>query len=373
MSDKKTGRPRGWRSNAPWLAGAAGLTAVGTAAGVSVARSLRRHVSADDPYEDEDFELLDADRSYVVTTPDGVDLAVREVGPADARLTVVFVHGFCLRMGAFYFQRLRLAEQWGRQVRMVFYDQRGHGQSAEASPDSYTVTQLGRDLDTVLAVMGPRGPVLLVGHSMGGMTVLSHARQFPQRYPTRVVGAAIIASAAEGVSRSPLGEILKNPALEAARFAVRHAPKTVHRTRGAAKSVIAPILRAASYGDEKISPSVVAFSEKMMHDTPITTLVEFLHALEVHDESPALPTLAKVPTLIACGDRDLLTSMEHAQSLAAALPKSELVIVGGAGHLVQLEQPEAIDDALVRLVERATPSKLVALTRRVRERVRNHG
>ena len=373
MSDKKTGRPRGRRSNAPWLAGAAGLTAVGTAAGVSVARSLRRNVSADDPYEDEDFELLDADRSCVVTTPDGVDLAVREVGPADARLTVVFAHGFCLRMGAFYFQRLRLAEQWGRQVRMVFYDQRGHGQSAEASPDSYTVTQLGRDLDTVLAVMAPRGPVVLVGHSMGGMTVLSHARQFPHRYPTRVVGAAIIASAAEGVSRSPLGEILKNPALEAARIAVRYAPKTVHRTRGAAKSVIAPILRAASYGDEKISPSVVAFSEKMMHDTPITTLVEFLHALEAHDESPALPTLAKVPTLIACGDRDLLTSTEHSQSLAAALPKSELVIVGGAGHLVQLEQPEVIDDALVRLVERATPSKLVALTRRVRDRVRNHG
>ena len=197
----------------------------------------------------------------------------------------------------------------------------------------------------MLAVMAPRGPVVLVGHSMGGMTVLSHARQFPQRYPTRVVGAAIIASAAEGVSRSPLGEILKNPALEAARFAVRYAPKTVHRTRGAAKSVIAPILRAASYGDEKISPSVVAFSEKMMHDTPIATLVEFLHALEVHDETAALPTLAKVPTLIACGDRDLLTPMEHSQSMAAALPKSELVIVGGAGHLVQLEQPEVIDDA----------------------------
>ena len=126
-----------------WLAGAAGLTAVGSAAGVSVARSLRRHVSNDDPYEDEDFELLDADRGYVVTTPDGVDLAVREVGPEDARLTVVFAHGFCLRMGAFHFQRARLAEQWGPQVRMVFYDHRGHGQSAEASPDSYTVTHLG--------------------------------------------------------------------------------------------------------------------------------------------------------------------------------------------------------------------------------------
>lgn len=360
-------------ANARWLAGAAGLTAVGTAAGASVAHSLRRRLTADDPYLDEDFELLDADRGSVVTTPDGVSLAVREVGPQNARLTVVFAHGFCLRMGAFHFQRARLTEQWGDQVRMVFYDQRGHGQSAEASPDTYTVTQLGQDLETILAVTAPRGPVVLVGHSMGGMTVLSHARQFPHRYPTRVVGAALIASAAEGVSRSPLGEILKNPALEAVRFAVRYAPKTVHRTRGAAKSVIGPILRAASYGDEKISPSVVAFSEKMMHDTPIATLVEFLHALEVHDETEGLATLAKVPTLIACGDRDLLTSMEYSQTMAAALPKSEFVIVRGAGHLVQLEQPEVINEALVRLVERATPSKLVALTRRVRDKVRNHG
>jgi pimeloyl-ACP methyl ester carboxylesterase len=349
------------------------LTAVGTAAGVSVARSMRRRVTTDDPYLDEDFELLDADRSCVVTTPDGVPLAVREVGPQDAPLTVVFAHGFCLRMGAFHFQRVRLTEQWGPQVRMVFYDQRGHGQSGGAPPETYTVTQLGQDLETVLAVMAPRGPVVLVGHSMGGMTVLSHARQFPRRYPTRIVGAALIASAAEGVSRSPLGETLKNPALEAVRLAVRYAPKTVHRTRGAAKSVIAPILRAASYGDEKISPSVVGFSEKMMHDTPIATLVEFLHALEVHDETAALPTLAKVPTLVACGDRDLLTPMEYSEHMAEALPKSELVIVGGAGHLVQLEQPEVIDDALVRLVERAAPSKLVALTRRVRERVRRNG
>ncbi|VEG52089.1 putative hydrolase or acyltransferase of alpha/beta superfamily [Mycolicibacterium aurum] len=361
------------RGGAGWLAGAAGVAAVGSAAGVSLASSLRRRVSADDPHRDEDFELLDADRSCVVTTPDGVPLAVREVGPENAPLTVVFAHGFCLRMGSFHFQRACLTEHWGKQVRMVFYDQRGHGQSGEASPDTYTVEQLGQDLESVLAVIAPRGPVVLVGHSMGGMTVLSHARQYPQRYPTRIVGAALISSAAEGVARSPLGEILKNPALEAVRFTARYAPKMVHRGRGAARSVIGPILRAASYGDEGVSPSVVAFSERMMHDTPIATLVEFLHALEVHDETAGLETLNKIETLVACGDRDLLTPMEYSQEMADALAKSELVIVGGAGHLVQLERPEVIDDALVRLVERATPSKLTALTRRVRDRVRNHG
>ena len=373
MSDKRNDASRRRAHAAGWLAGAAGLSAVGGLAGATIARSLTRRVSDVDPHRDEDFELLDADRGCVVTTADGVPLAVREVGPEDAPLTVVFAHGFCLRMGAFYFQRARLTEQWGPQVRMVFYDQRGHGQSGEAPPETYTVPQLGQDLEAVLAVMAPRGPVVLVGHSMGGMTVLAHARQYPQRYPSRIVGVALISSAAEGVSRSPLGEVLKNPVLEAARFAVRYAPKTVHRTRGAASSVIGPVLRAASYGDEKVSRSVVAFSEKMMHDTPIATLVGFLHALEVHDESEALATLSRIPALIVCGDHDLLTPDEYSQAIADELPKSELVIVGGAGHLVQLEQPEIVDDALVRLVERATPSKLQALTRRLRERVRHDG
>ncbi|WP_228000327.1 alpha/beta fold hydrolase [Mycolicibacterium sp. P1-5] len=350
------------------LAGVAGLGAVGTVAGVSAARSLAHRSAVEDIYEREDFGLLDADRGCVVTTPDGIPLVVREVGPTAAPLTVVFAHGFCLRMGSFHFQRAALAERWGDQVRMVFYDQRGHGQSSAAPVETYTVEQLGRDLETVLQVMVPRGPVVLVGHSMGGMTVLSHARQFPKHYGSRVVGAALISSAAEGLSRSPLGEILQNPALEAVRFAARYAPKLVHRTRGAARAVIRPILQAASYGDDHMSPRVVAYSEEMIHDTPIATLVEFLHALEVHDESAALPVLARIPTLIACGDHDVLTPMVHSEEMADVLPNSDLLIVGGAGHLVQLERPELINDGLVELVERATPSKLVAFARRLKDR-----
>ena len=347
------------------LAGVAGLGAVGTAA---AAKALRQRKAIHDAYEGEDFALLEADRGCVITTDDGVPLVIREVGPITAPLTVVFSHGFCLRMGSFHFQRAALAERWGEQVRMVFYDQRGHGQSGTAPYRTYTVEQLGRDLETVLHVMVPRGPVVLVGHSMGGMTVLSHARQFPQHYGRRIVGAALISSAAAGVARSPLGEILRNPALEAVRFAARYAPKFVHRTRGAARSALRPILTTASFGDEAISPSVVQFNEEMIHGTSVDTLVAFLHALEVHDETAALPVLARIPTLIACGDRDMLTPVRNSEEMAAALPDSLLVIVPGAAHLVQMERPEVINDALVRLVEKATPSRLVAFARRLRER-----
>jgi pimeloyl-ACP methyl ester carboxylesterase len=358
---------------ARWLAGAAGLSAVGTIAGITVARSMTRRAAIEDPYVREDFETLNGDRSYVVTMPDGVPLAVREVGPEDAQVTVVFAHGFCLRMGAFHFQRMRLAEEWGPQVRMIFYDQRGHGQSGEASPVTYTLTQLGRDLETLLQVTAPRGPIVLVGHSMGGMTVLAHARQYPHHYGTRIVGAALISSAAEGVTKSPLGEILQNPALEAIRFTARSAPRLVHRGRNVTRSLIGPILRAASYGDVNVSASVVAFSEKMMLATPIPTLVEFLHALEVHDETAALPTLVKIPTLIACGDHDLVTPDEYSKKIADALPESEMVTVARAGHLVLLAKPDPINDGLVRLVGRAMPGRLAALSHRWRERVRRRG
>jgi pimeloyl-ACP methyl ester carboxylesterase len=330
----------------------------------------------EDPYADEEFERLDDDRSYVVTTPDGVPLAVGEAGPLDAPLTMVFVHGFCLRMAAFHFQRTRLGEQWGPRVRMVCYDQRGHGQSGEADPETYTLTQLGKDLETVLEAVAPSGLIVLVGHSMGGMTVLAHARQYPEQYGRRIVGAALISSAAEGVSRSPLGEILKNPALEAVRFTARSAPKLVHRGRNVSRSLIGPVLRAASFSDLRVS-SLDAFSQRMMNDTPIATLVGFLPALEVHDETAGLWTLLRIPTLIACGDHDLLTPDEYSRKMAASLPRSELVIVSGASHLALLDKPDAINDGLIRLVNRAVPGKMSRAVRRLKEalseRLRRHG
>ena len=365
MSEEETRRRRAW------LAGGAGLTAVATIVGASARRSMaERAVVFEDPWANEDFERLDTDRSQVVTTPDGVPLAVREAGPVDAPVTVVFAHGFCLRMGAFHFQRMRLAEHWGSNVRMVFYDHRGHGQSGEADPETYTLTQLGQDLETVLQTVAPRGVIVLVGHSMGGMTVLSHARQYPERYGRRIVAAALICTAAEGVSRSPLGEILKNPALEAVRFTARSAPKLMHRGRSATRSLIGPVLRAASFNDLRVSRSLDAFSQRMMNDTPITTLVGFLHALEVHDETAGLWTLLKVPTLIACGDHDLLTPDEYSRKMAASLPQSELVIVTGASHLALLDKPDPINAGLIRLVNRVTPGRFALWLQRMRKRFR---
>ncbi|TQF65904.1 alpha/beta hydrolase [Rhodococcus spelaei] len=336
------------------LIGGAGVaTVVGAFAGVSVAhhpaptRRGRR-----DRHAREDFGLMNADRGSLVTADDGIPLAVREVGPADAPLTVVFVHGYCLRMDSWHFQRRQLERRWGSAVRMVFYDQRGHGRSGTPSPESCTIGQLGRDLDAVLRAVAPTGPVVLVGHSMGGMSILAMARQLPELFGTRVVGVGLVATAAEGLNKTGLSRNLRNPVIDAFRLAVRTAPGVVQFGRGAARAIISPILRAASYGTD-VSPSLTRFSESMLNETSVTTIVNFLKSLELHDESEALPVIADLPVLVLCGDADMVIPFGQSEAMAAVLPRSELVRVVSAGHLVQLEFPIRVTDAIDRLVTRA--------------------
>lgn len=209
---------------------------------------------------------------------------------------------------------------------------------------------------------------------MGGMTILAHAGRYPQQYGRRIVGVGLIASAAEGLSQTALGAGLRNPALQILRTAVHRAPGAAHAGRGVVKSLLGPILQEASYGGKRVSPSLMKFTERMIHRTPITTVVDFLRALETHDETASLPALASLPTLVACGDSDLLTPQAESESMAAQLGHlSELVVVAEAGHLVELEHPDQINDAIDRLVVRATPTLFAAIKQKFRDRTRSGG
>jgi pimeloyl-ACP methyl ester carboxylesterase len=119
-------------------------------------------------------------RTRVVHASDGTQLAVEEVGDPEAPMTVVFSHGFCLNMHTWAPQRHHLWQQYGDQIRLVFYDHRGHGASGVADPGTYTLGQLGADLNAVIEATAPAGQIVLAGHSMGGMTILAFANRFPQ-------------------------------------------------------------------------------------------------------------------------------------------------------------------------------------------------
>ncbi|WP_018180826.1 alpha/beta fold hydrolase [Jongsikchunia kroppenstedtii] len=336
------------------LAGVAGVATLGAVAAGGAARNITRRCSgAEDPYRDEDFDAIYDDAASIVTADDGVPLTVREVGPADAPITVVFTHGFCLRMSSWHFQRVELEHRWGDRARLVFFDQRGHGRSGAADAASSTIAQLGADLDAVIRAVVPTGPVVVIGHSMGAMGVMALATRRPELFGTKIIGVGLISSAARGIADDGIGRGLHNPVVDAFRMSVRQMPGAVQAGRGVTRSLIAPVLTAGSFDHRFRYRSVIGFAEKMIHQTPVATIVNFLRALESHNEMASLAALTRVPTMVACGYQDRITPLANSVEIHGGLADCELVGVPDAGHMLPLECPDVIDDAIDRLVGRA--------------------
>ncbi|MEU4321987.1 alpha/beta fold hydrolase [Nocardia fluminea] len=335
-----------------------GLATAGVLAGLAIAHTLRQigarvmWPAERDEYRDENFALIDEDEPGMVLADDGVSLATRTFGDDSAEFTVVFVHGFCNSMESFHFQRRDLARQWGSRVRMVFFDQRGHGRSGSPSTDSCTVAQLGRDLATVVRECAPTGPVVLVGHSLGGMAVLAAAAQFPELFATRVRAVGLLSTAAAEVTSTGISQLIRHPAIDGFRLAVRTAPALVQFSRSASKHVVTPILHVSSFHGP-VSPTLSRFTTMMIDRTPVGTIEKFLKAIELHDESAALPVLGELPVLILSGARDVVIPFGNSRALAEKLPGSEVVRVREGAHMPHLQFPEVSLAALDRLLARA--------------------
>jgi pimeloyl-ACP methyl ester carboxylesterase len=344
------------RRNVGLVAAAAGLTGAAVAAGVAAERrAVGRARSLPDPYADEPFGKLHTEGVNVIAD-DGVALHVEVDGNPDAPLTVVFAHGFCLAMDAFHFQRREL----GDAARLVFYDQRSHGASQPSERDRCTIDQLGADLHAVLQAVVPAGPVVLVGHSMGGMSILAMADRRPDLFGARVVGVGLLSTSTGQMAKQIVGlpgwmSRLVTPAVPTAGRLIRSRAAAIERGRRAGRDIGFLFTRHISYGPD-VPPSLVAFMEAMLLATPIDVMANFFDTFLSHDKLKALDVIADLPVLISCGSRDVITPISHSELIAATLPSAEFQLLRGAGHMAILERHEEVNDALRRLFDRSTAS-----------------
>jgi pimeloyl-ACP methyl ester carboxylesterase len=330
-----------------------GVAAAGVAAGVTAERRVvGRERRGPDRYADEAFGGLHT-AGRTVTARDGVPLHVEVDGDVDAPLTVVFVHGFTLSMDCWHFQRRDL----GDAARLVFYDQRSHGASGRSSREHSTIDQLGADLEAMLRAVAPDGPVVLVGHSMGGMTILALADRAPELFASRVVGVGLLSTAAgafaETVFGIPgfVGRAIRPVAPGVIRVANRRAA-LIESGRRTGSDIAYLLTRRFAFGGD-VPPSLVDFMERMVAHTPVEVMTEFFDTFLTHDKLESLKVLDGVATAIVCGDRDLLTPVKNSHVMAAALPGAEMTVVPGAGHMVMLERPAVVNGACRRLFARA--------------------
>ncbi|AKU16015.1 alpha/beta fold hydrolase [Luteipulveratus mongoliensis] len=334
-----------------------GLAAAGATAavGLSVGRLMRRRVEAHRVDIDPQFVEI-PDEELVVIADDGVPLHVEIDEPRGEAtgVTVVLTHGYTLNLTGWVFQRRALRDAG---YRVVLWDHRGHGQSEEGEDSSYEIAQLGRDLASVIAAAAPEGPVALIGHSMGGMTVMAYAEQHPEAFRDRVIGAGLLSTSAGGLRdvHWGLGQRLG---------AVVHrlGPGAVSRL-GDQQDLVAQALKAGkdveelavhhfSFGSH-VPQEIIRLTADMIFSTRLHVIGAFLPTLQEHHRFDILHSFDGIETLVMNGTVDRITPPDHSEAIVAAIPGAEHVVVKDGGHVLMLEYPDLVNDELLALLKRA--------------------
>jgi pimeloyl-ACP methyl ester carboxylesterase len=214
----------------------------------------------------------------------------------------------------------------------VAWDARGYGASDD-SPHSLKFGDYANDLARLLDHLDAER-AHLVGLSMGGMIL----QDFYDRYPKRVATLSLVDTSAgfgsvtEEVRRDFLARRLEP--LE----------------RGLTPAAIAPNVVDVLVAKDA-SPAARQRMRASMEALRVTSYKQALHAIITTDSRAVLPHIM-VPTLVIVGEEDVVTPPSDAELLVQNIPGASLVTIPGAGHLTNIEKPEAFNAALEAFLHR---------------------
>lgn len=278
---------------------------------------------------------------------DGVRVHYYEFGPADPNAaTVVYVHGFNIASPEFVLQVNVLRP---RGVRQVLVDLRGHGRSARCVPEQLDIDAAADDIAAVLAARKVRGPVVVVGHSLGGPVSLSLMRRHAGEFAW--AGSVQVSSAVEPFTMQGMPRLLAGPAGSALGWVVRHTPHFAEGLRRAITEGLVPVLAVGFYF-RPVPWEVIRFHADMIKQTQLPTYEGFFDDLQEHSELGAASVLAGIPGYILVGERDRVTPVSQSRRLWDIWPRAWLQILPESGHMPPLDAPGAVTAAIERLLEK---------------------
>ncbi len=244
-------------------------------------------------------------------------------------LAVVLLHGFPLCRKMWQPQITTLSDAG---CRVICPDLPGFGESALAQEHVSVSTYA----DAVVRLLDKLGveKAVVGGMSMGGYVLLKLA----ELYPDRLSGAMFMVTRA------------------AADDAAGKEKRTLLATEVNSGNhlIVSDTFTQVLFAPEtpQKSPELVAKVRQWMESTSLAGLIGGLLAMRDRDDFVAKLASFHLPSLVVGAELDLAVPPEHARILAEGLPDAELKIIPGAGHMVNLEQPELFNNALVGFLQR---------------------
>ncbi len=236
---------------------------------------------------------------------------------------VVLLHAFPLSRAMWRAQ----VETLSASYRVIVPDQRGFGGTGgfDVTP---SLDRMADDVAALLDALKITEPIVLGGLSMGGYVALAFAR----RHPTCLRGLILADTRSEAdtpEARTNRDNLIRFTETHSARDVIEQMlPKLLGAdTRQHRPEVADEVRRIASAQ----TPAGIIGALKAMRDRP--------------DATPTLSAIA-VPTLVIVGSEDTLTPPAAAEAMAGRISHSRLVHIPAAGHLANLEQPQAFNHAL---------------------------
>lgn len=208
------------------------------------------------------------------------------------------------------------------QHQVVRFDKRGHGLS-DSPPGPYSIHDLACDVNGLLNHLNLTD-IILVGTSVGGITALQTALDYPRRVRALVLSdtAARIGSAEYWDTRI----------------------RTL-REKGMASLAESILERWFAPEFARQNPARYRGFLNMLARTPLDGYIGTCAALRDADLRERLSEI-HVPALVLCGALDMATTPELAQGLAERLPDARFQLIEQAAHTPSVEQPEAVAAAV---------------------------
>jgi pimeloyl-ACP methyl ester carboxylesterase len=281
---------------------------------------------------------------YRIRRPDGSELRVETYGRENAP-PLVLTHGWGANADEWYYQKQHLAGRF----RLIVWDLAGLGYSKQPDNRDYSLEKMATDLEAVLTLAHDRRAVL-VGHSIGGMILLTFCRLFPKALRSRVAGLAVVHSSykdpIQTVQMAPLYRALRVPVIIPLLYLTIAFWPLVWLMNGLSylNGSLQRSTRKQSFGGPGTREQVDFLSRLMLKARP-DVLARGMFGMMAFDETATLPTIP-VPTLVVIGDRDKTTVAEAGEYIARNIPGAMAVTLAPARHLGLFEYHGQFDQIL---------------------------